>query len=267
MDPFLKWAGGKRWLTSKATHLFPDKNQINQYFEPFLGGGAVFFHIKPENNGILSDLNSDLINSYTVIRDDWKNLNDILIEYNALHNSTFYYDIRSTTPESNLEKAARFIYLNRTCWNGLYRVNKNGIFNVPIGTKSKVILDTDNFSELSLLLQSINIESCDFEATINRAGNDDFIFIDPPYTVKHNYNGFIKYNENIFSWEDQIRLRDVIVDAINRGTKILLLNANHNSIKELYNGIGEQFVLDRASVIAGSSNARGIYSELAIKCW
>lgn len=262
----MKWAGGKRWLISNSKSILPNTLEINNYFEPFLGGGAVFFHLEPLS-GRLSDLNQDLINSYTVIRDNWADLIEILSKYNKQHCDEFYYDIRATKPKTQLKKAARFIYLNRTCWNGLYRVNKKGEFNVPIGTKTKVILDEDNFQEISILLKRMDIEACDFETSIDRAGAEDFIFVDPPYTVKHNLNGFVKYNENIFSWEDQIRLSKSLTRAIKRGAYVLILNADHSSIKTLYKGVGKMITMERASVIAGSSEARGIYSELAIKCW
>lgn len=265
MEPFLKWAGGKRWLISKATDLLPNKNEMNRYIEPFLGGGAVFFHVQPDN-GILSDINDDLINTYLIIRDRWEILLEILLNYNKKHSTEFYYDIRASKPRDLTKKAARFIYLNRTCWNGLYRVNKKGEFNVPIGTKTKVILTEDNFSAVSTLLRNVEIYTSDFEIRINQATEGDFLFVDPPYTVKHNLNGFVKYNENIFSWNDQIRLKNAIQRATKRGAKILILNADHSSIKRLYSGIGHKIALDRASVIAGNSSARGIYSELAINC-
>jgi DNA adenine methylase len=266
MEPFLKWAGGKRWLTSKISTLVPEDFKFNNYFEPFLGGGAIFFHFRP-SNGYLSDLNPDLINAYIVIRDNWADLVEILLKYDRKHSTDFYYTMRKNKPLNPLTKAARFIYLNRICWNGLYRVNKKGEFNVPIGTKTKVVLETDNFQEISLVLNKMDIDACDFESTINKAGVGDFVFIDPPYTIKHNLNGFLKYNETIFSWEDQVRLKNAISKAINRGAFILILNADHDSIKDLYNGIGNTFSLQRASVIAGDPMARGIFSEIAIKCW
>lgn len=266
MEPSLKWAGGKRWLISKSVNIFPDEVKIERYFEPFLGGAAVFFHLQPLS-GQLSDINPDLINSYVTVRDNWEDLVEILTKYDRLHCKEFYYQMRSLKPRTSLNKAARFIYLNRTCWNGLYRVNKKGEFNVPIGTKTKVLLEADNFLALSNLLARMNIEACDFEITIDKANAGDFIFIDPPYTVKHNLNGFIKYNENIFSWGDQIRLSEAVKRAIERGASVLLLNADHISIKNLYKGIGKTVRLERASVIAGSADARGTYSELAIKCW
>jgi DNA adenine methylase len=266
MEPFLKWPGGKRWLISNANIIFPEMLEADRYLEPFLGGGAVFFHLEPLN-GYLSDVNQDLINSYIMVRDKWADLTDVLLKYDKRHCQEFYYQIRASKPRSPLQKAARFIYLNRTCWNGLYRVNKKGEFNVPIGTKTKVLLDSDNFQQLSFLLSQVDIEACDFERTIDKAIEGDFLFIDPPYTVKHNLNGFVKYNENIFSWDDQIRLKNAVTRAIDRGVWVLLLNADHNSIRTLYRGIGEMITLERASVIAGNSEARGIYSELAIKCW
>lgn len=265
MEPFLKWAGGKRWLINKAADLLPQKDEMNRYIEPFLGSAAVFFHVQP-NNGLLSDINSDLINTYIVVRDHWQDLLDVLIAYDKKHSHHFYYEIRASKPRNLIKKAARFIYLNRTCWNGLYRVNRKGEFNVPIGTKTRVILSEDNFANVSSLLSNIEIQTADFETSINQAIEGDFLFIDPPYTVKHNLNGFVKYNENIFSWDDQIRLRNAIQRAANRGAKILMLNADHSSIKRLYSGIGTKTTLDRASVIAGTSSARGIYSELAINC-
>jgi DNA adenine methylase len=266
VEPFLKWAGGKRWLVSRPNDIFPDMVDVKHYIEPFLGGGAIFFYLQPLE-GCLSDLNIDLINSYIIVRDRWGDLIELLTRYDRQHSKEFYYYMRDTRPRNALQKAARFIYLNRTCWNGLYRVNQRGEFNVPIGTKTKVLLETDNFEELSLLLNRMDIVACDFETTINKAKAGDFVFIDPPYTVKHNLNGFVKYNENIFSWDDQIRLSEAVIRAVQRGAAVLILNANHVSIRNLYRGVGEMTSLERASVIAGDSGARGTYTELAIKCW
>jgi DNA adenine methylase len=262
--PFLKWAGGKRWFTSAASDLFP--TEYNRYIEPFLGSAAVFFHLSPKQ-AILSDLNPDLINIYQVIRDSWQDLEDILKHHHKKHSKEYYYQVRAEKYKNKIKQAAQFLYLNRTCWNGLYRVNLKGEFNVPIGTKTSVLLNTDNFEKISQLLQKIELECCDFENTINSARRDDFLFIDPPYTIKHNNNGFIKYNESIFSWKDQERLRDSIFSASTRGVKILMTNAYHDSIKELYQGFGEQIKLDRASIISGKSSARGRYEEIVVRNW
>jgi DNA adenine methylase len=149
----------------------------------------------------------------------------------------------------------------------LYRVNLNGQFNVPIGTKTNVILDTDNFEKIAHLLQNCELISGDFEIALSRAAAGDFVFVDPPYTVKHNHNGFVKYNEHIFSWDDQIRLRDAVSAAVGRGAKVLVTNAYHESIREIYDGVGELIELSRSSVIAGKSAARGRYEEMVIKCF
>jgi len=260
--PFLKWAGGKRWLIKQESNLFPES--FNTYLEPFLGSAAVFFHLSPEK-AILSDLNQELINTYNALRTDWQLVQRYLTTHHYKHCEEYYYQIRASKPTSLNGKAARMIYLNRTCWNGLYRVNLKGKFNVPIGTKQNAILDTDNFERISKLLSKTKLIYCDFEKTINKAKKNDFVFVDPPYTVKHNYNGFIKYNETLFSWKDQERLKLAIDRAVQRGAKVLVLNAAHDSIRELY---AEYFQeeLSRSNVLSGKAEFRGTYEELAICC-
>jgi DNA adenine methylase len=266
MEPFLKWAGGKRWFIKNYSDLLPKENEYKKYLEPFLGGGAMFFHLKPQK-AILNDVNSELINVYEQMKCNWENINLELVKLNEIHNKELYYQVRNSVPANEIERAIRFIYLNRTCWNGLYRVNKKNEFNVPIGTKDKVILEADNFSLTSKTLKKAKLLSEDFESVIKKGRRDDFIFVDPPYTVKHNKNGFIKYNENLFSWDDQVRLKKSLVKAIDKGVKVLILNANHDSIKDLYYGVGEFKKVTRASVISGNSENRGIYEELVIKCY
>lgn len=186
--------------------------------------------------------------------------------HHNLHSKEHYYHVRSALYSNDVEKAARFIYLNRTCWNGLYRVNNSGGFNVPIGTKTKVILDNDNFEAVAKLLENAIILKMDFEEAMQQAQKNDFIFVDPPYTVKHNSNAFVQYNETLFSWADQVRLRDSVESAVSRGVKVLVTNANHSSIRELYDGLGDMICLSRASVLASNPEKRGKYEELAIKC-
>lgn len=260
--PPLKWAGGKRWLVQKHAHLFPEIT--GQYIEPFVGSGAIFFALRPER-AILSDLNDDLMNFYEVLRDDWRDLRDLIAHHQKKHSKDHYYKTRAIEPRKDLNKAARFLYLNRTCWNGLYRVNRIGRFNVPIGTKTQVLLDTDDFEAAATLLKNAELQTSDFEAIINAAGEGDFVFADPPYTVKHNLNGFIKYNEVLFSWADQIRLKDCLLQASNRGAKFLLTNANHKSIRDLFGEGFEKMSLSRNTIIAADSTHRGIVEELAIR--
>jgi DNA adenine methylase len=144
----------------------------------------------------------------------------------------------------------------------LYRENLSGRFNVPIGTKTQVIMVEDDFEGASKILQSASLQSCDFEDTLMEARAGDLVFLDPPYTTAHNVNGFIKYNQKIFSWQDQERLQRCVVAARQRGARILLTNANHDSIHALYETLGLPQILDRASVISGSTEARTKTSEV-----
>lgn len=259
--PFLKWAGGKRWLTQSHANLLPAK--FDRYLEPFLGSGAVFFHVMPED-AVLSDKNADLINAYRQMRSRWQLVHRALRRHQRSHCAQYYYEERAREHRAAHERAAQFIYLNRTCWNGLYRVNLNGEFNVPIGTKSAVLLDSDNFQLTSQLLRRSKLLVSDFEKTIDSAAKDDFIFIDPPYVTRHNFNGFVKYNDHLFSWEDQERLAKAVRRAAKRTVKMLITNAAHHSIRELYRGVGKCYVIDRSSVLAADSRNRGKIAEIAI---
>ncbi|MFH1374254.1 MAG: Dam family site-specific DNA-(adenine-N6)-methyltransferase [bacterium] len=263
LPPFLKWAGGKRWLVENHLELL--NIHFERYIEPFLGSGAVFFRLAPKS-AILSDSNAQLIDTYRAIGDDWKKVLRLLRNHHRSHTKEYYYKIRAQKPRSSAGGAARFIYLNRTCWNGLYRVNLRGQFNVPIGTKTNVILSTDDFEKCASLLANAKLYSQDFETILGKAKTGDFVFVDPPYTVRHNDNAFIKYNESLFSWEDQIRLRNCVRSALDRGAKLIITNACNKCIQELYYGIGEHITLSRASVISGKSSARGKYDEMVIKC-
>ena len=259
--PFLKWAGGKRWLISNYSQVFP-KN-YNSYIEPFLGSGAVYFALDPAN-AIVSDTNSWLVDTYKAIQEDWERIVKILHKHQRAHSKDYYYKIRAQNPRNIYTRAAKFIYLNRTCWNGLFRVNQKGEFNVPIGTKTKVIMETDDFVEISKRLSRTLILNEDFEKVIDRAQANDLIFADPPYTVKHDNNGFIKYNEVLFQWEDQIRLKEALLRAKSRGAKIISTNAHHSSIYELYESDFSLKTVDRKSVISGNSKARGNCQEYLI---
>ncbi len=262
LPPFLKWAGGKRWLSDRIVELAQPLS--GKYIEPFLGSGAVFFALRP-SHAILSDANFELINAYQAVRDNPGKIAQLLREHQHLHSKNYYYQMRNYKPRCEFRMAARFIYLNRTCWNGLYRVNLNGEFNVPIGTKSTVIMPTDNWPAMSNLLKPAKLVCGDFENSIESAEKGDLVFADPPYTVKHNLNGFIKYNDSLFSWSDQIRLRDALLRARRRGASVIVTNAHHASIRALYQ---RHFLLEpvtRASVLAGSSVHRGRYQELLIR--
>lgn len=261
MRPFLKWAGGKRWLFDSGQFSVPKIS--GRYIEPFLGGGASFFATQPKT-AILGDANYRLIELYITIRDDHEKLERLLAKHASKHCKDYYYDMRAKKLRKPLTRAAQFLYLNRTCWNGLYRENRKGQFNVPIGTKQTVIFDTDDFSAWSRALSEVRLVSQDFEKTVDMAKQGDFVFVDPPYTVRHNMNGFVKYNQTIFAWDDQIRLRNALGRAVERGVNIAMTNADHESIRDLYAGFGAHSKLSRYSVIAGSSAHRSHSTELLV---
>ncbi len=259
MTPVLKWAGGKRWLVSRYSSCF--KCDTSRYLEPFLGSGAVFFHLRP-HKARLSDLNGELISTYQALRDAPGRVKRYLAIHQRMHSSQYYYQVREQKPRTPVTKAARFIYLNRTCFNGLYRVNKQGVFNVPKGTKDAVIYPNDNFEEISQILQSTELLSCDFADTVSIATEGDFLYIDPPYTVRHNNGNFLKYNEKIFSWSDQKRLADCLVQAASRGASILISNADHPCIHELYSEVfWQRLSVKRCSRIASSPEYRKSTTE------
>ena len=259
---FLKWAGGKRWLIQRHSDLFP--RHFENYFEPFVGSGAVFFAMRPVR-GPISDSNPELINLYKTIKAAPSDLLRLMHRHARNHTTRYYYKMRTMQPHDTLEQAARTLYLNRTCWNGLYRVNKRGQFNVPRGTKNTVLFPSDDFAKISTSLHRIRIRCCDFEEAIAQTSNGDFLFVDPPYTVRHNNNGFIKYNESIFTWDDQLRLSVAIDQAATRGAKILITNADHRPIRDLYKSLGTLHTLPRKSVISGAAAGRRTTTELAIR--
>lgn len=261
MKPFLKWAGGKRWLVDHP--IFSSIGTYNKYFEPFLGSAAMFFHFRPIH-AELSDINPELINLYCIIRDRPQEIHELMKKHHVLHSREYYYQMRDQSFACIVAQAARTLYLNRTCFNGLYRVNLKGHFNVPIGTKSTVLFDSDDFDALSVCLQGKEILISDFEARIDTAQFGDFLYLDPPYSVRHNMNGFVKYNEKIFTWDDQIRLRNAIDRAATRGARIILSNADHSSILDLYKGMGQISKIPRASVMAGRAIDRRHTTEALI---
>lgn len=233
-----------------------------RYFEPFLGGGAVFFHAQPRCS-VLSDANERLIELYVVIRDQREEFEKLLKKHARRHSREYYYETRAKKPNKPITRAAQFLYLNRTCWNGLYRENLKGQFNVPIGTKQTVMLGNDDFSAWSEALKGVRLECLDFEAAIDEAGTGDFLFVDPPYSVRHNANGFVKYSQKIFAWKDQFRLCDSLKRAVERGASFAMTNADHESIIDLYSEF-ERRQLQRHSVIAGQPNYRARSTELLV---
>lgn len=258
--PFLKWAGSKKWLSPHINKYIPAK--FKKYFEPFVGSGAIFFALCPQN-AQLSDTNKHLIEAYEVIQ---KFPYAVIRELKGMpYDKDFYYELRdSVRGLGKVKRAARFIYLNQACWNGLYRENKNGKFNVPFGKqKNPQIFDADNIIKIATALKDIKLHNCDFETAVLEVRPNDFIFFDPPYITSHQNNGFCYYNAKLFSWNDQQKLANLVRHLNEKGCFILVTNADHQSIKELYAGFS-MTTLTRNSMIAADIKSRKIVKELLI---
>lgn len=261
MRPFLKWAGSKKWLVRGGLDI--PSGGFDRYIEPFLGSGAVFFDLLP-GSSILSDTNRHLVNSYQEMKGNWEEVFGCYKDLFSKHSPDNYYKVRKELGDTGPLAAGQFIYLNRTCFNGIFRVNLAGQFNVPLGSKISDPFDRSDFEAWGAALAQSQIYESDFEQIIDKAGERDFIFVDPPYTVAHNKNGFIEYNEKIFSWDDQIRLANSLMKAQQRGAKFLLTNANHSSVTQLYSPYFQIREVDRRSAIAGDVTKRRPISEIIV---
>lgn len=257
--PFLKWPGGKRWLVPYFQELLKGTT-FNHYFEPFLGGGAVFFGLRPVK-ATLSDVNEDLINTYVQVK--WRPYTLIRELKNMPVNKEYYCNLRVTVPYRKIAKAVRFLYLNRTAFAGMYRLNKQGHFNVPFGGGERTpsrLWDDKLLAKASQALKNAKIVCQDFESAIRGARSGDLVYCDPTYTVTHNNNGFIRYNENNFSWSDQERLAHVAREMVGEGVTIIVSNAFHHEIRDLYS-TAETHVLERMSSLCPDTNKRRITNE------
>jgi DNA adenine methylase len=257
--PFLRWAGGKRWLVPQILELVGD-DPIARYHEPFLGGASVFFALEAASEVFLSDLNTDLIEVYREVRDRPTDVAALLGEYE--NTSDAYYAARAKKPTEALERAARFIFLNHTSFNGLFRVNLKGEYNVPFGNRPKTNAPDDAWLQrASKRLQGARLAAADFERALEEVREGDFVFLDPPYTVAHNNNGFVKYNQHLFSYSDQERLAIAVKSISDRGARFVLTNAAHSSIDRLFSPLGRRITVSRRNSIGGKLAARGSAEE------
>lgn len=264
LKPFLRWAGGKTWFTKYIASYLPKK--FDNYYEPFIGGGAIFFYLKSKgyikNKAFLSDSNPDLINTYKVLKSNPQELFSLLRTH--IDNENDYYRIRNIEYKDPIEKAAQFLFLNKTSFNGIYRVNSNGKYNVPYGKRNlKSLYNYDHLISVSRALKNTHLSTQDFKKRCETISKNDFAFIDPPYTVAHENNGFIQYNQSIFSWNNQIELSKITKELNNKGAFFLITNAYHNCIKEIYT-IGSKEKISRASTIGGIGAKRTKYKEIII---
>jgi len=234
--PFIKWAGGKRQLIAELLKSVPKK--YNRYYEPFIGGGAFFFHIKPDN-AYISDVNPDLMNAYKVVESNVC----LLIEDLKTHKNTkeYYYKIRKADRTdkykgwNRIQKASRLIYLNRTCFNGLYRMNSNGQFNVPFGFyKNPKIVDEENLRKCSRMLQDTDIVLATFNSIDSMVKEGDFVYFDPPYLPLNQTSSFTKYYKDDFDYDMQFKLRELCDTLTEKNVYFMLSNSCTESILELY---------------------------------
>jgi DNA adenine methylase len=256
--PYLRWAGGKSWLIKYIPKLFPQLNFMN-YHEPFLGSGAVFFSIASDKLSYLSDINFNLIQTYKCLKENPKNIISILKSFK--NEEEFYYKIRNTKFSDPFEISAQFIFLNQTSFNGLYRVNLKGLYNVPYGFRTKDFLNENILYQSSQKLQNAELLVGDFSMVKNNVKKGDLVFLDPPYTVSHNNNGFIKYNEKLFSIHDQYRLSELILDIRKTKAQYILTNAFHKDIKNIFDNGDRIIEINRASLIGGINAKRGQITE------
>lgn len=236
--PFLKWAGGKRQLLSEIRKCVPAN--FNTYFEPFVGAGAVLFDLQPDR-AVVNDINGELMNAYRVIQDDVEWLIHDLKQHR--NEKSYFYFIRDLdrTDEyrqwSPAQKASRILYLNKTCYNGLFRVNKKGYFNVPFGNyRAPQIVNEKTLRAVHRYLSGndVSIMRTDFETAVARAGSGDFVYFDPPYDPLSDTASFTGYSLGGFNKNDQLRLRDVFMELDKRGCKVLLSNSATDFIKDIY---------------------------------
>lgn len=251
--PFLKWAGGKGQLLTQFQPFFP--RQFERYLEPFLGSGAVFFHLKP-NKALLADSNEELFRCFVGIRDFPELVIEVLRSHKAKHTKEHYYEVRALNPTDLTapERAARFIYLNKTCFNGLYRVNSKGRYNVPMGSyKNPTILDDRNLRAVSDALKKAQLFNMPFEEFCRKnAKAGDFIYFDPPYQPLSRTASFTGYTKDSFSLDDQRRLRDLYKELDLRGCRLMLSNSYCDEILDLYKDY--------------ASTSHTVYAKRAINC-
>ena len=290
VKPFLKWAGGKGQLIKEIERYYPFENgEITKYAEPFVGGGAVLFDILSKydlDEVYISDINAELINTYRAIRDKIDDLIEILssmqndfIPLDTEHRKAYYLDERSRFNELkvngdekiNIEKAALMIFLNKTCFNGLYRVNKKGLFNVPMGSyKNPLICDENNLRAVSKKLQRVTIVCGDYRKSADFIDENTFVYFDPPYRPITDTASFTAYTENLFNDEEQIELARFVDDMDRKGAKIVISNSdpkNSNNEDDFFDNIYSAHKIKRVEatrMINCQAQARGKIKELLI---
>ena len=270
--PFVKWAGGKRQLMSELEKNFPTK--FGTYLEPFLGGGAVMFDLLAKRSNLkcnVSDLNSDLVLAYVTIRDRLEKLIESLENHSKNYHkdsTRYYYEVRDQEPKNQIEKVSRLLFLNKTCFNGLYRVNSKGKFNVPMGRYTNPnIVNKENLQATSKALQSEKIKiSCrDFGSIIKDVKRGDFVYFDPPYQPVSDTANFTSYTHRDFTEDDLERLADLANQLNSKGCNVMLSNSNSKTVKKLFSTGWKIKEIKANRAINSNSQKRTGHKELIIK--
>lgn len=264
--PIVKWVGGKRQLMFELLKNMP--KSYNRYFEPFIGGGALFFELQPDN-AYISDMNEELINLYSVVRDSVDELIEDLSKHEV--SKEYFLEIRNIDRTekysnlSNVERASRFIYLNRTCFNGMYRVNSKGEFNVPFGNyKNPRIIDENNLLNCFELLKETEIKCADFSEILNKVQKNDFVYFDPPYVPLNETSSFTSYTKDGFDIDMQFKLRDVCDELDSMGVKFMLSNSDTKLVNELYANYEIKKVFASRQINA-NADGRGKITEVLVR--
>ena len=270
--PFVKWAGGKATLVSEILARFP-KKPPRRYFEPFVGGGAVFFEVRerwPDLECVIADTNAELMDAFAAVRDDVEALIGALERHREVHGSEHFYEVRAQDPAalSAVERAARFVYLNRTCFNGLYRVNAKGLFNVPVGRyRNPTIADAKNLRAVSAALRSTEVRWADFEGACADAGEGDVVYFDPPYQPLSESSHFTAYTAGGFGADQQLRLAAGFERLARRGARVNLSNSDTPFVRAIYGALRrppKTDVLLSARSINSKADRRGQIRELLL---
>ncbi len=260
--PFVKWVGGKRQLLKQFREmgLYPPdgfNSNTNTYFEPFLGGGAVFFDLLPQH-AVLSDLNNELITTFNVIKNNVEELISLLKKHK--HNKEYFLKVRAQKvfELSELEIASRFIFLNRTCFNGMYRVNSKGEFNVPFGdNKNPLICNVDNLRKVSYVLKNVEIKNQDYKEVLKKAKKGDFIYFDPPYCPMTKTASFTAYTKESFLDKEQVELRDTFFELHKRGCFVMLSNSDAPFINKIYSELKDKKIKINKVFAGRAINSKG----------
>ena len=269
LQPFTKWTGGKRQLLSVIRELMP--KTYNRYFEPFVGGGALFFDLAPKD-AVINDFNAELINCYQQIKDNPQELIEILKVHQEYNSKEYYLDLRSSDRDeridmmSEVQRAARILYMLRVDFNGLYRVNSKNQFNVPYGRyKNPKIVDENLVSAISTYLNNnqIEIKKGDFEKAVLDVQPGDFVYFDPPYIPLSETSAFTSYTHEGFSYDDQVRLRDTFKKLNDAGAYVMLSNSSSFLVEELYRDFNIHYV-EATRTNGAKSSSRGRISEIIV---